>query len=340
MKLPAPFIQLPLSFDAAHLAAEIAALGEEPWRPHPQGFAGNSMLPLVAVGGDPGNEAFSGRMMPTPELERCPYLTQVYASLSATVGRSRLMRLSGHAEVKRHVDQGYYWIERVRVHVPIVTQPTVRFECGDAAINMGEGECWIFDTWRQHRVINDAEQSRIHLVVDTVGGGDFWRLVAQGRAHDATSDGSWQPRRVAPKDDGVARFALETMNIPNVMSPWEMDAHFGLLFVEVVPHPQLDRVQQITAELLRTWRGLWARFGTAPEGHSHYSAAMDQFIANVRGPAQTLALRNEIRWFSGMMAMIGMSAVNAQARVAGHRDVGPDQDRIPSPSPPMWGSTR
>ena len=95
------------------------------------------------------------------------------------------------AEVTRHADQGYYWAERVRVHVPVVTQPTVRFECGDAAINMAAGECWIFDTWRQHRVLNDAVESRVHLVVDTVGGGGFWDLVGRGRPHDAPRAG-WQ----------------------------------------------------------------------------------------------------------------------------------------------------
>ena len=85
---------------------------------------------------------------------------------------------------------------------PIVTQPTVRFECGDAAINMAAGECWIFDTWRQHRVLNDAVESRIHLVVDTVGGAAFWDLVGRGRPHDAPRPG-WQPRQVAPVQPGV-----------------------------------------------------------------------------------------------------------------------------------------
>lgn len=309
MKLQVPFIQLPLRFDSARLAAEVDALGEGVWRPHPQGFPGNSMLPLVAAGGDAANEAFSGPMRPTPELERCPYLWQVFASIGATVGRSRLMRLSGHAEVTRHVDQGYYWIERVRVHVPIVTQPTVRFECGGAAINMAEGECWIFDTWRQHRVINDAERSRIHLVIDTVGGADFWRMVAQGRPHSAPVQG-WSPRMVAPAGGPRSPFALETMNIPAIMSPWEMQSHFALLFSEALPNPQLGRVQQLTSGLLDAWRGLWARFGTDPAGRSHYQATMDRYIADVRGPAQTLGLRNEIRWFSAMMAMVGKASIN------------------------------
>ena len=134
-------------------------------------------------------------MAPTPELLRCPYLSQVFASLGVTVGRSRLMRLSGHAEVTRHADQGYYWTERVRVHVPVVTQPTVRFECGDAAINMAAGECWIFDTWRQHRVLNDAVESRVHLVVDTVGGGAFWDLVGPRAARTTRPKAGWQAAR-------------------------------------------------------------------------------------------------------------------------------------------------
>lgn len=42
MKLQVPFIQLPVRFDAETLAAEVAALGEEAWRSHPQGYPGNN----------------------------------------------------------------------------------------------------------------------------------------------------------------------------------------------------------------------------------------------------------------------------------------------------------
>ena len=69
-------------------------------------------------------------MAPTPHLLACPYLMQVLDAIGATWGRSRLMRLSGAAEVTPHVDTDYYWRDHMRVHVPIVTQPTVRFLCG------------------------------------------------------------------------------------------------------------------------------------------------------------------------------------------------------------------
>ncbi len=94
MKLQYPFLQLPLSYDASALAAEIEALGESVWRPHPQGFPGNSALPLIAANGDAGNDDVRGHMQPTPHLEKLPYLREVLGSLGAVFGRSRLMRLS------------------------------------------------------------------------------------------------------------------------------------------------------------------------------------------------------------------------------------------------------
>jgi hypothetical protein len=308
VKLQSPFIQLPLLFDADALAREVLAIDESWWRPHPQAFPGNSMLPLVAVEGDPANEDFAGAMRPTPHLRACPYLAQVVASFGATVGRSRLMRLSGQAEVTPHIDQGYYWADRVRVHVPIVTQPTVRFECGGAAIHMAAGECWIFDTWREHCVINDADAARIHLVVDTVGGSAFWDLVARGRAHGMPA-GDWKPRHVPPQPGIAAEFALESYNVPPVMTPWEMNAHFSLLFGDALPHPQLPQVQLLAAQLIRGWRGLWMQYATDRAGFPHYRAMIRRFAADVSPIAQAVALRNGSSFLAPMMKIIVDSAL-------------------------------
>jgi len=308
MKLPVPFIQLPLLFDAATLAAEVEAIEESSWRPHPQGFPGNSMLPLVAVDGDPDNEAFAGTMRPTEYLRRCPYLSQVFASIGATVGRSRLMRLAGQAEVTRHADQGYYWIERVRVHVPIVTQPTVRFECGGETINMAAGECWIFDTWRQHSVLNDATHSRVHLVIDTVGGGGFWDLVGRGRPHNMPANG-WPTRQVVPAAGRVASFPCESVNVPVVMNPWELNAHFGLLFADIVAHPNVQPLRAATQRFTRAWQGLWFRHGDRPEGHEDYRRLLAAYVAEIRPLAEKLHLNNELSWYSALQTMIVKVAV-------------------------------
>jgi hypothetical protein len=333
MKLSLPFIQLPLTYDAPRLAQEIAALGESVWMPHPQGFPGNSMLPLLAVDGEPANESFAGEMKPTPHLARCPYLMQTMASLGATLGRSRLMRLSGHAEVTRHADQGYYWYDRVRVHVPIQTQPTVRFECGDAQVNMAAGTCWIFDTWRQHRVLNEADDQRIHLVCDTVGGEGFWAMAMQGRSHDGRAlAGSWQPRHVAPDPKASTELVLERSNVPRVMSPWEVMHRIGFLFEEAVPHPGVAALQPVAARFTRQWQSLWAAHGEDERGWPAYRQAVDAFMAEVRRLTANATLKNELPFAGAMVAAVGKMAVGGRAAAAAPAGdmVGGNEGRAPS----------
>lgn len=293
MKLLAPFIQLPLTFDAARLAEEIDALGEDAWRPHPQGYAGNWGLPLLAVNGDPDDDRTAGAMRPTPYLEKCPYTRQVLSTLGAVWGRTRFMRLDGNAEVQAHVDNNYYWRERVRVHIPVVTRPDVRFECGDAAVNMGAGECWIFDTWRLHRVLNPSDFRRIHLVADTVGSQGFWELVAAGRRHDQTPVG-WAKRNVVPQAGQFSDLAIESFNRAEVMTPWELRDTLSFIFSEAQPHPELPRFQALAATHVRNWQSMWAQYGATALGKPLFRSAADQFSDALKPARGVVRLRNGV----------------------------------------------
>lgn len=304
MKLGVPFLQLPLSFDAAVLTAEIAAIGESAWRPHPMGYPGNDALALISRDGDPESDAVSGPMRPTPHLLRCPYLMQVLEQIGGTWGRSRLMRLSGRAEVTPHVDVNYYWAERVRVHVPVVTQPTVRFLCGAHEANMRAGECWIFDTWTEHNVINDHALARIHLVADTAGGAGFWEHVRGGRPHNRNVQG-WEPRPCAPIPGYVPSLDCETENYPQVMTPWEVRQHYQFLGGEAVPHPNLQMVQQLMVVFGHRWRALWAHYGDSPEGVPHYRSAIDAVRQDLKvGGADQVVLRNGVGLMEALNAWI------------------------------------
>ena len=121
-------------------------------------------------------------MQPTPALLASPYLQQVLASFSTVWSRSRLMRIEGGGSVPLHSDMNHHWFYRVRVHIPVITRPEVRFHCADQNVHMAAGEAWIFDNWRVHQVLNPTPDARIHLVADTSGTSAFWRLVAQGQS--------------------------------------------------------------------------------------------------------------------------------------------------------------
>ncbi|HUP62579.1 MAG TPA: TIGR03032 family protein [Thermoanaerobaculia bacterium] len=269
MRLPAEFIKLPLTFDAARLAEEIAQFDEADWRPHPEGHRGNWALPLVAASGDPASDAVKGPMRPTPHLARCPYVQEVLASLRAPIGRTRLMRIDGNAEATPHIDSNYYWMQRARVHVPVVTDPAVMFLCGGASVHMGAGEAWIFDTSKTHNVINPNPTRRIHLVADTKGSPEF-REMAGGRTS-----------RPPPVADGTSALHFESHNFPVVMSPEEQASLVELL----------DDVPPLVRRFLDDWRELWHLHGESRGGWAKYRALLDAFDASLDSLPQRQIMR-------------------------------------------------
>jgi hypothetical protein len=312
MKLNTPFIQLPLLFDAQHLLAEINALDASCWRDHPQKFPGNFALPLISVEGNPSNDGFAGPMRPTPYLEHCPYLMQVLERIGGVWGRSRLMKLSGHAEVMPHVDFNYYWRERVRVHVPVVTQPTVRFLCGNEEVNMKAGECWIFDTWSNHRVINDAAEERIHLVADTIGSERFWSMADRGRV-SAFGDGSgeWRPEMFqGSPSPSLPNLAYEAVNLPDVMSPWELKEHLNFLLGDTQPHEQLAQVKQVSARFIHAWHEIWAEHGDERAAWPLYREKLNAFEQVMRRFAGTLRLNSNMLFMEGVTGLILVGALS------------------------------
>ncbi len=294
MKLETEFIRLPLDFDVERLRHEVLSVPESSWRPHPQGHPGNSALPLIAAGGNPMNDTTRGPMAPTPNLEGCEYLQQVLASFGTVIGRARLMRLDGNSEATLHVDTNYYWAERVRIHVPIVTSDSITFQCGERSVHMPAGQSWVFDAWRQHNVLNPTGDRRIHLVADTVGSAQFWDLVDRGaRPFSPEPAGRpFTPALVPHRTGETALVEIEQHNFPAIMTPWELQTLVReVLYDGLAPRtPDADtdvrRFRGSTDALVRQWRAVWARYGGGREGLPTYRnllAAYQRGIEPARG---------------------------------------------------------
>ena len=333
MKLRMRFLQLPIQFDAERLAAEVAAIPESAWRAHPQKFPGNDALALITTDGDPDSDARAGAMGPTPHLLACPYLMQVMERLGATWGRARLMRLSGDAEVTAHVDTDYYWRDHMRVHVPIVTQPTVRFFCGTEEVNMAAGECWIFDTWSLHRVHNDATRARIHLVADTVGGEGFLDLMEKGRAPGEAKAG-WSPTLSPPREGPPPTLAYESRNVPEVMTPWELRDHLGFLLSEAAPgDPKVAAIGQALNRLRVGWHALWARSGDDPSARTEYAAILSEGWTRIEAlGVNSVALRNQMSLGLCLRALIFNSALGGEGGMDGDRRSAPTPLKVEPPA--------
>ena len=291
MRLPKPFYRLPLRFDVERLRAEVAALPAAAWVRHPNDIKGNSAARLISVDGGE-NDDVNGRMQATPHLQQSPYIRQILASLGVVWSRSRLLRLAPGATVPEHADINYHWFTRVRLHIPIVTRPEVRFHCADQVVHMAAGEAWVFDNWRSHRVENFTPDERIHLVADTSGSANFWQMVAQ------SDNPAAQVRQIPYIADRQMTPLMERARLAAVMTPGELDflildLRSELLALETIPdgRTRLVRYHGLLEAFCKDWRQLYALYGDEPDGWREFVRLRDTIRNASRDVSEGLVMR-------------------------------------------------
>ncbi len=328
MKLKHEFYKLPLRFDVERLRKELAAFPESDWQTHPSDYKGNLAIPLVSVNGRI-NDDFAGPMQPTPQLKRSPYMQQVIATFRSVCSRSRLMRLEGRHDVPLHSDINYHWWSRVRIHVPIVTTPDVIFHCGDQQVHMAEGEAWIFDSWKMHRVVNPSGKTRVHLVIDTSGSPEFWELVESAQIFSSSSAPGREATAVQVPFQASKKVKIQTerFNVPVVMSAGEVDALVEGLIQDVGSvaendREQLERYLAILTTFRFAWRSIWSVHGPEKTGWLDYELLINKTTEKVLSIDAGLLLSNSSSAPQVMCARILASALTP-GLAEGRADTGP-----------------
>ncbi|TXF91163.1 aspartyl/asparaginyl beta-hydroxylase domain-containing protein [Neolewinella aurantiaca] len=164
-------------FDAKQMQREVAELEatSADWINHfvTSNYEGKwSVIPLRANRGaehpvkmiysDPTSDDY----VDTPFLAQSPYLEQVHAHFKTRLFSSRLMRLGRGSEIKEHRDYGLDADSgTARIHIPVTTNPGVRFLLNGSRVVMEEGSCWYLRLSDPHAVTNDGPD-RVHLVID------------------------------------------------------------------------------------------------------------------------------------------------------------------------------
>ena len=317
MRLSKPFIRLPFRFDAGQLAAEAQQFAAERWMPHPSGMAGNSAIALISSGGG-DNDSFAGEKRETPHLAHCPYTRQAMASFGEVLSRSRFMRLNAGCEVALHVDFNYHWHSRVRIHIPVVTDSRVIFHCGGSHLHMGAGECWIFDSWRRHRVVNGSAKDRIHLVIDTCGSSRFWGRVASIQHMDAEATDR-SARQIPFQPDLRPTLRLERYSEAAVMAPGECEALIEDLIADFSANPANNpQIVHAYTMLMRSfahdWRELWLLHGEEAGGRPSFKALIENTRAKLHPNRRALTTRSNGIGVNAIFAQRVLNAALADAR--------------------------
>jgi hypothetical protein len=295
MKMDSEFVKLPITFDVETMAREASQFDESNWQPHPGKHPGNSALPLISLGGG-NNDDFSGSMAQTPYLQKCEYISQICANFGEVLGRSRLMRLAGGSEVPIHVDAIYHWHRHVRIHIPIITNENVIFHCGSQQVNMRAGECWLFDSWRNHKVVNHSEQTRVHLVLDTAGSSRFWDIVEHSLAYYREHQQYPPAQKLNYEAGKTAPILLEKYNLTPVLSPGEVDGLVEDIIGEMhsVESNEAVKVDAIVKQMMRfcrDWRMIFSLHGYEQQGMQRYLS----LLQNTRAALLTLPFDVQVK---------------------------------------------
>ncbi|MFT6732306.1 MAG: hypothetical protein ACJAS9_000486 [Polaribacter sp.] len=276
MKLESEFIQLPYHFDQKRLAYEVNKISLADWMPHPSKLAGNFSCPLISVNGE-CNDLMSGEMLTTQYLEKMPYIRQIMETIGEIYGRSRLMLLKAGCQVVPHHDLHYHWFNRVRIHIPITTNPGVIFKCADKAIHMDEGSTWIFDSWKKHSVFNNSNHDRVHLVLDTCGSFKFWKVVEQLLQKPIDNRLNILPYLSKNKNHLIK---TEKFNVNELMSAGEVDFFISFLIEDVTLNSANDPIHlnafvDVLLQFQKAWRNTWLQYGNEIASRKIYQQLID-----------------------------------------------------------------
>ena len=168
------YVKFPFQFDAALLKQDLARVAEDEWIRHfnQSNYEGNwSVASLRSNGGktkqiypDPhSTENFED----TAILARCAYVREVLEKIECEKEAVRFMLLAKGARIKEHKDYFMGFEDGViRLHIPVRTNRQVEFYLNGERVQMHEGELWYLDFSQKHRVENNGNEDRIHLVID------------------------------------------------------------------------------------------------------------------------------------------------------------------------------
>lgn len=182
-------------FDAQALVRDLARVPEEAWTDHFNmgGYEGRWRVAPLTIPEGAGHplqriQADGERYVDTALLAEAPAFLSVLEGFSGRRRAVRLLALAAGARIRPHDDHGLGLDgSLVRLHVPVVTHPDVRFVVGGERVPMKAGELWAIDATFTHEVVNESPVERVHFVVDVENGPWLAALLEEGDA--VTVDG-------------------------------------------------------------------------------------------------------------------------------------------------------
>jgi len=179
--------KFPVRFDTQRMLDEIAQIEDGVWLEHYDVTLsrGWKAIPLISLDGRLGDPEAQrpgtlDQFKPTVMLEKMPYFREILDAFKCTKGRVRILKLAPGAGIGEHRDVGLevanLAFNRVRLHIPVKTNPQVVFVVKGERIHMQEGGLYYVNFSHLHHVRNDGPTERLHLVIDAEANDWLWQF--------------------------------------------------------------------------------------------------------------------------------------------------------------------
>ena len=127
-----------------------------------------------------------------PILDSLPYVRWlIYELFNALPQRCLFAKLRADSEIRPHIDQGEYFENTIRIHVPVVTNSDAVMMADGFSFHMRAGEAWALNNNTIHGVFNrHLSEARTHLICDYLPSDELRKILFSGRLSLNSSDGT------------------------------------------------------------------------------------------------------------------------------------------------------
>lgn len=160
-------------YDLERLRREVDSLADTEYLGHPGQSAYWTGVPLRNPTGATRvrlNDIRVGRCKDTEYMQKTPYIRQILDELPAAIHTVRALKIKTGGTLNPHRDGDRYAYEGgtvCRLHLPIYTNPDVKFVIDDVEHHLEAGKLYFTDVSLMHTVHNEGNIDRVHLVIDT-----------------------------------------------------------------------------------------------------------------------------------------------------------------------------
>lgn len=171
--MPLTQLKFNINYDPLMLQQELNYCLKQEWPMHfnTNDFNGDwrSISLRSASGKSQDIYAHAGKYQDTPLLQASPYMNSIVNSWRCEKESIRLLALAPGSVIKPHKDPGCSYMEgNFRIHIPVVTNPGVHFTIKDQRLHLKAGECWYLDFNESHSIVNEGNETRVHLIIDGI----------------------------------------------------------------------------------------------------------------------------------------------------------------------------